>query len=69
MKQENPEHPTKKIVKDQSGQTFIEFVLLLASIVIIAYSFMRLTNGGIRDRWTKMAQMVLDDETQTLSPR
>lgn len=69
MNNQKIDHNTEKLIKDQSGQTLVEFVLLLASIAIIAYSFMRLTNGGIRDRWTKMAQMVLDDESQQLTTR
>ena len=60
---------TKKIVKDQSGQPFVEFVLLLASIVMVAYSFMRLTNTNIEKKWTAMAQIILDDESQVLEAR
>jgi Flp pilus assembly pilin Flp len=64
-----PNNITKKVLKDQSGQTFVEFVLLLASIVIIAFSFMRLTNSGVEQKWTRMAQIILDDDTQILKAR
>ena len=64
-----PANTTKKIVKDQSGQTLVEFVLLLASIVIVAFSFMRITNSGIEQKWTRMAQIILDDDSQVLEAR
>lgn len=60
---------TQNPIEDQSGQTFVEFILLLASVVMVAYSFMRLTNGNIAEKWTAMAQFVLDDESQVLEPR
>ena len=60
---------TKKISKDQSGQTFVEFVLLLLSIVIVAFSFMRASNLKIAEYWTAMATIILEDDSQTLTPR
>ena len=59
-------HNTKK---KQSGQTLVEFLLLLASIVVIAFSFMRLLNVNIADTWTQMAQAILEDDGQSLRPR
>lgn len=64
---EIPEQSTKFSLKRQSGQTFVEFVLLLASIVIVAFSFMRVANNGIADRWETFANIILEDENQTLS--
>jgi len=64
-----PQDTTKKILKDQSGQTFVEFILLLASIVMVAYSFMRLTNSGVEKKWTQMAQIILDDDSIVLKAR
>tara|TARA_Y100000768_G_scaffold388897_1_gene388472 strand:- start:16797 stop:17039 length:243 start_codon:yes stop_codon:yes gene_type:complete len=60
---------TKRVLKRQTGQTFIEFILLLASIVIVAFSFMRVANTGIADRWQSMAQVILEDDSQTLTPQ
>jgi Flp pilus assembly pilin Flp len=51
---------------DESGQTLVEFVLLLASISIISFSFLKLVNGNISDRWERIYKAILDDETQTL---
>lgn len=62
-------NPTKKITKNQSGQTLVEFILLLASIVAIAYTFMRVVNTNLGDQWTLMSQTILEDETQQLRIR
>lgn len=62
-------HEIKKLTKNQDGQTLVEFILLLAGITMISFSFMRLVNSNIADRWQAMAQMVLDDKSQTLEIR
>lgn len=53
-------------ITDERGQTLVEFVLLLASISIISFSFLKLVNGNISDRWERIYKAILDDETQTL---
>ena len=63
------EHPTKDLTKNQSGQTLVEFVLLLASIVAIAFSFMRVVNTNLGDQWLQMSQTILEDENQQLRIR
>lgn len=60
---------TELIVKNQKGQTLIEFLLLLVSIVAIAFTFMRLINGNLAEQWTEMSQVILEDPTQTLQVR
>lgn len=65
----NEENVSAQIAKNESGQTIVEFVLLLASIVIISFSFMKLVNGEVAKKWERMANMVLDDKTQTLRLR
>ena len=62
-------HPTKKLVKNQKGQTLVEFILLLASIVAIAYSFMGVVNRNLGEQWTEMSQAILEDENQRLEIR
>lgn len=58
-----------KVVKNQKGQTLVEFILLLASIVAIAYTFMRAVNSNLGDQWTQMSQTILEDENQQLRIR
>ena len=60
---------TNKIIKDQSGQTLVEFVLLLLGIVIISTTFMSQINGYIANRWEAMANVILDDPKQTIKLR
>jgi len=56
-------------LKDQKGQTLIEFLLLLVSLVAIAFTFMRVVNGNLAEQWTGMSQVILEDPTQTLQVR
>ncbi len=56
-------------LKDQKGQTLIEFLLLLVSIVAIAFTFMRLINGNLGEQWTNMSQVILEDPSQRLEIR
>lgn len=57
---------TNKKGKDQSGQTLVEFILLLAAIVIISFTFLNVLNTNIKDRWERIANIILDDKNQTL---
>lgn len=54
---------------NQKGQTLVEFILLLASIVAIAFTFMRLMNANLGDQWTEMSQTILEDDQQQLQIR
>jgi hypothetical protein len=53
-------------ITSEKGQTLIEFVLLLAAIGIISVTFMTQINKYTANRWLAMAQIILDDPTQTL---
>ena len=53
-------------ILNQSGQSLVEFILLMSGIVIISFTFMRVINGNIADRWQSMATMILDDPSQSL---
>ena len=57
---------TKITRKDQTGQTLIEFILLLAMIAFISFGFMRTVNGIIAERWLDLATRILEDDTQRL---
>ncbi|MEE2671183.1 MAG: hypothetical protein VYA54_05705 [Bdellovibrionota bacterium] len=64
-----PQQVTKNTGENQSGQTLVEFILLLSAISIISFSFMRVVNSSISERWQKMAQTILDDNNQQLQIR
>ena len=57
---------TNNTAKDQSGQTLVEFILLMAAIVIISFSFISIINSNISERWVKIANLILDDKNQNL---
>ncbi len=56
-------------IKKQSGQTLVEFVLLLAGIMIISVSFLSQINGYTAKRWETIANIILDDPDQKLQVR
>lgn len=58
---------TRNQLKDQSGQTIVEFVLLLGVIVIISFTFLSLTNGQIIERWENMTKVIVDDPSQNIA--
>ncbi len=60
---------TKKQTKDQSGQTLVEFILLLGSITIISLTFMSVINSKVANRWEKLANVLLEDPKQKLNIR
>jgi Flp pilus assembly pilin Flp len=51
----------KVILKDQRGQTLVEFVLVLLSILIVSMVFMKIVNGNVAKYWTAMANTLLID--------
>ena len=57
------------VKKNESGQTLVEFVLLLASISIISFSFIKLINSGVGERWQRIFTIILDDPNQTIELR
>ena len=62
MKQNSIEH-----LKNQSGQSLIEFVLLLLIIVILSVSFLKIVNNNLANQWLKIATVIVDDPSQTLT--
>ena len=59
----------KLLLRNKKGQTLIEFLLLLVSLVAIAFTFQRLVNGNLAEQWTQMSQVILEDPAQTLEVR
>ena len=59
MKVENPPQPQqKKEFLDESGQTFLEFALLLATMVILSFSLMNAFNAGLSNLWRSYIQKI-----------
>lgn len=49
------------ILNNEQGQSLVEFVLLMATILIVSMTFMKLVNGNIGKYWTAMGQTLLLD--------
>ncbi len=47
--------------KNQSGQSFIAFILLLAGIAIVSFAFMKQINGNTAEKWKRMAEIILNN--------
>lgn len=48
-------------LNNQNGQTLVEFIMLLASIVLVSMIFMKIVNGNIAKYWSSMANTLLID--------
>jgi uncharacterized protein (UPF0333 family) len=57
----------EKILKDQKGQTFIEFILLLVLLMTISFSFMRGFNSHIGSRWEFMLKIIASPNSNDVS--
>ena len=51
----------ENVLNNESGQTFVEFVLLLLMVMLISFSFMKAINGGMGKYWTAMANTLMKD--------
>jgi hypothetical protein len=56
-----PEDPKKN---KQSGQTLVEFALLLLVIATISFGFIAVTNRNLAKYWTAYARLIVDDPSQ-----
>ncbi len=52
---------------DESGQTLVEFVLLLLIVMSISFVYMSVVNRGIADYWQAMGNILLKDVPQKQS--
>jgi hypothetical protein len=53
MKKEN-----ENVVKNQKGQTFVEFILLMVLLVSISFTFMSSMRSFIGNRWELMIKII-----------
>lgn len=54
------------IIVDESGQTFLEFVLLLATMVLLSFTLLRGFNSGISKMWQGYIQAIAKPTTSTI---
>lgn len=58
-----------EIVKNQEGQSFVEFVLLLALISILSLGYLKVVNTNISEFWRGAALFIIDDKNEQLEVR
>ncbi len=58
------EAPSETEKHAESGQTLVEFILLLLVITTISFTFMRVTNGNLAKFWMSFARIIVDDPSQ-----
>ncbi len=46
------------LLKNNKGQGFIEFVLLMAVLLSISLTLRNLVRGNIKDQWTLMVKLI-----------
>ena len=56
-------------VSDQSGQTLVEFVLLLCVLMLTSLIFLSTVNKGTASIWLTVGKILTEDPTQVLSIR
>ena len=55
------ENEEEENILDESGQTLVEFVLLLLVIMSISFGYMSVVNRGIADYWQAMGNILMKD--------
>lgn len=53
-------------MRKQSGQTLIEFIFLMASILSIGFLFLKIMNYNLAEVWQTLAQIITEDENLRL---
>lgn len=56
-------------LKNQDGQSFVEFVLLMAVIVMLSLGFLKVVNTGVASFWKNSVRIIVDDKTVRLNLR
>lgn len=54
------------IVSDESGQTFLEFLLLIAVMITLSYVMIGGVNTQIAKRWTMLVKIIADPTTSNI---
>lgn len=54
-------------MKDEKGQTFIEFILLLVMLIGISYGLLATVNGNVASRWKTLVTLIVNPTDTDLS--
>jgi len=50
--------PKITILKNMHGQSFIEFLFLFLTLIILTFVMLKATNNGIADRWVTLVSII-----------
>ncbi|MBC7540123.1 MAG: hypothetical protein H7281_14965 [Bacteriovorax sp.] len=50
--------PKENLLRDQKGQTFVEFIFILVLLITISFTFMRGFNHLVGVRWEIMLKII-----------
>lgn len=50
--------PKENNLSNQKGQTFVEFIFVLALLITVSFSFMRGFNSYVGNRWEVMLKII-----------
>lgn len=59
----------KNILKNNKGQSLVEFILLITAIMLISSLFLRITGSGIAKYWLYMGKLLTEDSEQRIELR
>ncbi len=51
----------------QSGQTLIEFILLMLMVIFLSFGYMKIVNGNLAKRWERLVNIVVNDHGSNFS--
>lgn len=66
---EHTKSKAQQKILDNSGQSLLEFILLLTSIMVVSLVFLRLVNTNIGNYWQAMGTFLLEDRAQVIRLR
>ncbi len=56
----------KEKIADQKGQSVVEFILLMLGVLLISFSFLSQVNTNVAERWERIANVIVDDQSRPL---
>ena len=59
----------KPNIRNEKGQSLVEFVLLLSVIMLLSLGFLKVVNGNVSKYWLAMAKVLVEDDSQELRLR
>jgi hypothetical protein len=60
---------TTSIIKNENGQTFLEFLLILLVMMGMSFTMLRGFNGGIGARWVSLVKVIAKPNPGTIELR